>query len=226
MATKNNVNKPLPIPPRQPDSSFRLTTTLSIEARDHARRFILHAFEEESSTIARDDWEAEKECWVSGFLDAMDALGESIAVGGWLAGVRRSRKMATLHRTCDKTPKSGSLVNRLDADVQGGSSQNSSEPSDKGGTTPRGALEQLRHLLSKPTVPTPKPSNKHMLLTTGGFGAKHAIPNEDMGFDLIPSKIGCMFTPNVFLLPWSEESSPVQDVNAGVVLYGLDEWDG
>ncbi|KDQ52492.1 hypothetical protein JAAARDRAFT_184041 [Jaapia argillacea MUCL 33604] len=87
---------------------------------------------------------------------------------------------------------------------------------------PLRALQQLRRLVSKAAPLTPKPSRRHLLLTLTPFGSHRALPSEDMGFSLIPSRVGCHFTTGVYSLP---DVKPGDKIGNGQVLYGLDEWD-
>lgn len=221
----NATDKPLPIIPKPQENSYRLTTTLSVESRNHARQFILRALEEENAVIARNDWDSEKDSWATGLLDALDVLGEHMANGGWLAGIRRSRKAGILRKTSVNERKNQPPT-QDDPEMDAESPADASNESSSQSIPSEQALTQLRVLLSKLTLPSPKPAAKHMLLTTGAFGTRNAIPIEDTGFDLIPSSVGCVFTPNFFLMPWSSGTSTGKDVASGVVLFGLEEWDG
>jgi 1-phosphatidylinositol-3-phosphate 5-kinase len=221
LAMKNNLDKPLPTIPKQHDS-FRLTAILSVEARNHARRFVLHSLEEECSALAKVDWNSEKESWASGMLDSLDTLAEMAATSGWLTGLRQSR-MTSIIRNIVKSPVTDPASHSTD-DQSEGSADLSIERTRRG-LSSRQALQQIQQLLSNPVVMTPKPATRHILLTTDAFEAGET-PARNLGFDVIPSRVGCFFTPDFFLLPLSEGNGPIQEAVYGNVLYGLDEWDG
>ena len=82
------------------------------------------------------------------------------------------------------------------------------------------SLEQLRDAASKPFLPTPKPSVKHLLLTVAGSPTSE--PAEDLGFKLVRSAVHCSFKPGEFVIPTS--ISP--ETTEATILYGLDDWDG
>ena len=61
--------------------------TLSVDARAHLRKFILHALEEAGDVVPDD----EREEWAGAVEHALTELGERILLGGWLVGIRRAR---------------------------------------------------------------------------------------------------------------------------------------
>jgi 1-phosphatidylinositol-3-phosphate 5-kinase len=165
-------------------------------------------------------------------------LGESISRGGWLTGLKRGRKAQKLRREAKQTEsdkekakakkeqedlgkgknkKKGAqdeLLERPESDTRGLSQSPQSRNTYSGL-----ALSQIRELVGRPMVPTPKPSAKHMLLAVVPFGSRIALPQGYSGFDLISTGVGCIFASEVFTLP---DAQPAESV----VLYGLDEWDG
>ncbi|KAI0643396.1 hypothetical protein C8Q79DRAFT_1074629 [Trametes meyenii] len=223
--------KPLP---DIPSSSFRLSRfssniTLAIEARAHLHRFVSRALDEERDLCDR-------ETWTERIESSLDEVGASISRGGWLAGLRRARYVRKCRhdeeekrrsderaqkereeeeKTRGRTVKNRSRMQEVvldDSDVE-------DAPTDG---ERNAALEQLRTLASKPSLPSPKPSVKHLLLSVSGLASHMAEPMEDMGFRLVRPAVGCSFTTSEFALP--KTVAPEDDTDA-VVLYGLREWD-
>ncbi|KAI9060832.1 hypothetical protein FKP32DRAFT_1632308 [Trametes sanguinea] len=224
----SSMEKPLPeIPSGSRTSRFNLT--LTIEARAHLHRFIVRALDEEGDVRDRDTWAERIEA-------ALDELGASISRGGWLAGLRRGRYVRRRHHEEVERQKAEEKAKREKEDeekAKGKTAKGRSKmrevvlddshiedaPTDEQLNT---ALEQLRGLLAKPFIPTPKPSVKHLVLITSGFASHHSDPTEDMGFRLVRPAIGCTFKVNEFSLP--NVASPA-DESDNIVLYGLQEWD-
>lgn len=217
------MEKPLPdvplptIRPTQPRSGSSLTT-LTIEGREHLRKFLLRLLEEEGSVTNRDEW-------VNALDEALRELGEAIAIGGWLAGLKRARKV---RRESKKKDEEGQSVDEKPSTVKKADTSDAAEEDDVAEPTPsssrrtsneqaslrRNRLESLRVVLSKPTIPTPKPRIRHLLLTVAPYGIETAVFRS--------AEVSCKFTPDRFTLP----SPEAVDDDMERVLYGLDEWTG
>lgn len=224
MASKPDHDKPLPTLPKRHDAPK--LTTLSVEARNHTRRFILRALEEESSTIAGNDWNHDNDAWTNGILDALDSLGDSVVEGGWIAGANRSRRASIQRKLTLKDIKEG--VTTADAVAEPKSTAlpdllqhpaDLSPPKPPASTT----IEWLSFWASKALPPSPKPYAKHILLTVATFGH---FPDNASDFEIVPSAVGCIFSPSRFMLPRTASSSAHAGHEEGIILYGLDEWDG
>ena len=70
-----------------------LPKTLTVESRNHLRKFIGHVLEEE--TGFRD---ADRDAWVSGIESALNDLAREVDAGAWLSGIRRARAEALKRR--------------------------------------------------------------------------------------------------------------------------------
>lgn len=224
MASKSDHDKPLPTLPKRHEAPK--LTTLSVEARNHIRRFILHALEEESSAVAGNDRNYEKEAWTNGILDALDSLGDGIASGGWIVGANRSRRASIQRKLILRDTEEGTTT----ADAV--SEPKSIAASDVPKHTPdlpqpkppdSTVMDQISFWLSKALPPSPKPYAKHILLTVSGGG--HA-PDNVSDFELVSPAIGCVFSSSQFMLPHPVPSSEHADHEEGIILYGLNEWDG
>jgi len=225
MASKPDHEKPLPTLPKKHDAPK--LTTLSVEARNHARRFITRALEEESTAIAGNDWNNENDTWADGLLDALDSLGDGVANGGWIVGANRSRQASaqrklalrnTKETTTATTDAAAEPKNIAISDV----SEHAADPPPPKPTAGT-AMEQISRWMSKALPPSPKPYAKHILLTVSAYGH---IPDNVSDFEFVPSAVGCAFLPSRFTLPHLASSSKHVEYEEGIVLYGLDEWDG
>ena len=224
MASKSDHDKPLPTVPKRYDAPK--LTTLSVEARNHIRRFILHALEEESSSVAGNDRNYEKETWANAILDALDSLGDGIAGGGWIVGANRSRRASIQRKLILRDTEEGTTT--TDAVTEPKSIAASDVPKHTPDPPPRKppdstVMEQISLWLSKPLPPSPKPYAKHILLTVSGWG--HA-PENVSEFELVLPAIGCVFSSSRFVLPNPMPSSKHAGYEEGIILYGLNEWDG
>ena len=224
MASKPDNDKPLPTLPKRHDAPK--LTTLSIEARNHTRRIILRATEEESSATPGNDWNNEKDAWTDRILDALDSLGDGIANGGWIVGANRSRRVSIQRKLILRDTKEGTTT--ADAVTEPKSIAVSDVPEPTVDLPPPKppasmAMEQLSLWLSKALPPSPKPYAKHLLLTVTAYGH---VPDNVSDFELIPSAAGCTFSSSRFRLPHPTSSSKNAEHEEGIVLYGLDEWDG
>ncbi|TFK51229.1 hypothetical protein OE88DRAFT_1799856 [Heliocybe sulcata] len=248
-AATTAAQKPLPaIPSRR---NVRPLTTLTVDADAHLRRFLDHAIREDSYLSRLEDADSRRELWAGAIAGALTDLGDRVDRGGWLAGIRRAwrtrrarqveqRKKDEKERA-EKAEAEEKATKEGDAKDQDKSrrSRKQSKETDKGlplpPTPPSAsqeklqdtdrralALKQLQELASKPVLPRPKPSSKYLLLTLVPYGMRPLLPAEDMGFDLVPSNVGCIFSAEVFSLP-SPASNTAADERH--VLYGLEEWD-
>ncbi|PIL34683.1 hypothetical protein GSI_03463 [Ganoderma sinense ZZ0214-1] len=224
----DEMEKPLPDLPTA--ASRRRTPsnlTLTVDARAHLHRFLLHTLGEESELREKDNW-AER------LGTALNDLGAGVENGGWLAGLRRARYVRKRHhdeeekrraeedgrkdkeeeeRARNRTAKGRSKLKEVVVE---------DEPVDDGpsGELLAASLEQLREAALRPVVPSAKPSMKHLFLSVSGPPSE---PVEDMGFKLIrTTTLHCSFNPGEFALP---KSASGEDVREPVVLYGLHEWD-
>lgn len=78
--------KPLPdLPLRAPHPQD--PAALSLDARAHLHRFILHSLEEDNALAD------ESESWAGALEGALFELGTSISSGGWLTGLKRGRAL-------------------------------------------------------------------------------------------------------------------------------------
>ncbi|KAF7986678.1 hypothetical protein HWV62_20180 [Athelia sp. TMB] len=227
-------HKPLPSIPRRRSDFQRTTSYLTVEGREHLRTLI-------RSTLAGDEqvWREEgvRDTWAIALECALDELGKNIANGGWLTGVKRGRMAAKARRAAELRTMAEEKVAKQAEDslsVKGKGKYESSEdaqkaekdlpmtPSRPSSSTTTGhqklALQQLRELISQPTLPTPKPTAKYLLLCVKPLGKTPSV--EDSGFDLVPHNTACNFQSNVFSL-----SEDLPDGDRNTVLYGLHEWD-
>ncbi|KAJ6632234.1 hypothetical protein B0H10DRAFT_2206622 [Mycena sp. CBHHK59/15] len=202
---------PKPLPAIPVVATVPKLTTLSVEARGHRGRIIRHI-------LSETQLDKDSELWASALEDALDELGDSVARGRWLAGVKRGRRARVgpharkpMSRTATMSSYDGSV-----SEVSDPTSDHASFPSSPGDE----ALRQIRELAAKPTIPSSKPYPKHLLLCVAPLGSRIALPSEDSGFDIIPSNIGCTFKAAVFSLPADDSDEPSS------ILYGLAEWDG
>ena len=224
MASKPDHEKPLPVLPQKHDAPQ--LTTLSVEARNHTRRFVIRALEEESTEIAGRDWNHEKDAWANGILDALDSLGDSIANGGWIVGANRSRRASIQRKLALRDTKEGTTA--ADAITESKSitvadvpvhTVDLPPPNPPAGTT----MEQISLWVSKALTPSPRPYPKHILLTVTAYG--HASENIS-DFEFVPSTVGCAFSASRFVLPHTISSPKCAEREEGIILYGLNEWDG
>jgi len=223
MASKLDHDKPLPTLPKRHDAPK--LTTLSVEARNHTRRFVLRALEEVASAIPESDWNHDKEAWTDGIFDALDSLGDAVANGGWIVGTNRSRRASIQRKLALRDAKEGTTTADAVTEPKSIAATDVSEhaadiPPPK---PPTGAaMEQISLWLSKAIPPSPKPHAKHILLTVTAFG--HLPDVSD--FEFVPSAVGCTFFPSRFMIPHPVSSSKHAEHEEGIILYGLDEWDG
>ena len=233
----NTSQKPLPsIPQRQ--EAGRNITNLTIEGRDHLRGIIQSALEDRAnlSDEARDSLAGSME-------SALDVLGESIGMGGWLAGVKRNRMARKAKRAEERKKHEEKKAKELEehGESEGDAAKvpqkredkelpkQPSETSSQAASVPsiphkrsarfHLALEQLRDLAARPSLPTPKPPAKHLMLCLSLFTKDS--PDDDSGFSIVPGNKDCIFKSGVFSLP----QELIEDSESGI-LFGLNEWDG
>ena len=217
MASIPDHDKPLPTLPKRYSDSPRLAT-LSVEARTHTRRFILRALEEESSAIPDCDWDHDNETWANGILDALDSLGDGLTQGGWIVGANRSRRASTQRKLNLRDIREGTTTSEAVTEPKtiAISDAPESPPDCPQPKSPNStAMEQISLWISKHLPPSPKPYPKHLLLTVAPYGH---VSESVSDFEFIPSAVGCVFSTSRFMLPRGHEE--------GIILYGLDEWDG
>lgn len=230
----DEMEKPLPdLPAGNAAASRRRTSSslaLTVEARAHLHRFILHALGEEGDI-------RDKEMWAEHVGTALGDLGAAVERGGWLAGLRRARYVRK--RRHDEGEKRRAEENeRKDKEeeerVRNRTAKGRSklkeatvvedEVVDDGPNIEvlAASLEQLRTAALKPALPTMKSSMKYLVLSVSGPPSSE--PSEDMRFKLIRSTtLHCSFNPGELSFP---KSASGEDVTEPVVLYGLHEWDG
>ncbi|KAJ7440325.1 hypothetical protein B0H11DRAFT_2292992 [Mycena galericulata] len=214
-------SKPLPEIPNLPLTTTTTTnnsnaapnlTKLSTDARRHRAAVLRYLLAETALNLNED----ERVDWAGALEEALDALGEAVGRGKWLAGVKRGRQRETSPRgTILQTDTASSQSSNAEcATADTAEQKNATE------TTERDRLAALRLLAAQPTLPNPRPGPKHLLLCVAPLGSRLAapLPKEDSGFALVPSRIGCVFTPGSFTLPEDDDA-------ATSVLYGLAEWD-
>ncbi|EIN06853.1 hypothetical protein PUNSTDRAFT_136681 [Punctularia strigosozonata HHB-11173 SS5] len=242
--------KPLPAIPAPPSKVQRTTATLTVEATAHLRKFITHALREHDQVLWSDGGVGEEEeeeeeegdatmlLWVDALEATLNELNARIVSGGWLAGVRRARNLRKerLRRERDEFVQvekedgegvSGAADEKRVAAGDGALDERDAKLSESQAEEDRTrlALEQLDELVSRPVVPTPTPTPKHLLLTVAPYaGQSVAIRGEDDDFQFISSTVACKFTSGAFSLPVSFDRS-IDATTGGAVLYGLREWD-
>ncbi|TFK90728.1 hypothetical protein K466DRAFT_516707 [Polyporus arcularius HHB13444] len=222
------MEKPLPELPSARGRKLSSNLALTTEARAHLHRFVSRALEEEKDMRDRDTWAEKVEA-------SLDELGASLTRGGWLPGLKRGRYVRRRHHEEEEKRKAEEQAKRdkeqeeqarnrtakgrskLKESVVEDNHHLDDEPNDE----QRDALlEQLRDAASRPFLPTPKPSIKHLLLTVAG--PPTAEPAEDMGFRLVRSAVHCSFKQGEYVLP---KTVATADSTDATVLYGLDDWD-
>lgn len=233
------MDKPLPNVPAALSNSKQLPanvalTVLSIEGRSHLRRFLLRCLQDEAPQLSQ------HEAWADALDVALRQLGESISLGGWLAGFRRAK---VLKKTLGKEKAAKASDNEKGKGEKEDAIKTSSKQSTEKqassslvkeqaaqSTFPvvqdpeaahKVAFHSLKFFVSKPVVPIPKPTAKHLLLTVAPFGSSDLSAEVD--YEVIHADAGCIFTPGLFTFPISYTA--VQDSDASI-LYGLDGWIG
>jgi len=237
------AQKPLPAVPRH--SNTQSLTTLSTDALSHLSDFVRHILSD-----ADDDYfpGGTKEAWGRALELGLVELGNSISRGDWLTGLLRARKVQKARRDTERqdAEREKSRAKKEHEDLGKGkakrkgiqaTAQNMEEAPERNDTEGRGFLtgarslhhadttlahRQVQELISRPSLPAPKSTVKHLMLSVAPFGSRIAMTAEGRELGVSPYGLACVFTSGVFSLP--EAGSNESDGN--VVLYGLDEWDG
>ncbi|KAJ7760904.1 hypothetical protein DFH07DRAFT_740406 [Mycena maculata] len=185
-------------------------TILTSDARTHRGAVLRYLLADVGLNMNED----ERDDWADALEGGLDGLGEAVARGRWLAGVKRSR-LAPTRPTMVRFDTASSTQSSASAE------QADTAPPTETADTVRDRLAALRLLASQPTLPNPTPSPKHLLLCVAPLGSRIALPlpAEDSGFALVSARVACAFSPGSFVLPEDGEG------NASSVLYGLAEWD-
>ena len=247
------MDKPLPELPHkthrshkhpQPNTNW---ATLSVDAQEHLHKFILHALEESDDAVPQDEWEE----WATGVEHALRDLGERISLGGWLVGIRRAKMLRIREKAerlmAKKVQGSDTVISRKDdgpSSVRGkGSQPNGNEPgyftlgryngksagqASQTSEAEPSFKETLQSLRTQATTlrasPGPKPTAKHLLLTVAPPGRMPVTDQSDAEeYEFPRSQFTCSFFPGVFAMPQAGDS---EEDEHGVILYGLDTWDG
>lgn len=215
--------------------------SLTVDARVHLHKFLLQAIQDESS--AENGLGDYAEDWASALEGALSSLGERIAMGGWLPGLRRSRTKRWTER---ERSRARERANSSKRDVAEPAAVKKDESNAKDVNVPRpepfeehsylsigrtfrgvdkswsSSLAALREATSHQVVPTPKPTAKHLLLTVAPYGAIPIQASEEVNYEFVPHHIECIFTAGVFSLPHGDVS---ENEVREAILMGLDSWD-
>lgn len=240
------MEKPLPDLPqpsklRLKDTPAGNPVTLTVDARVHLHNFIVQAIQDEADSA--DGLADGAEDWASALEGALASLGERIAMGGWLPGIRRARmkRWTEKERIRARARASSSSPDSTETSII-----KKDEPKAKDTDSPRpqsfeehgylsigrshpqqeqswhASFTSLRDAASHQVVPTPKPTAKHLVLAAAPFGAIPFDATEEANYEFLPRQIECVFTANVFSLPQGDSSEAEA---REVILLGLDSWD-
>lgn len=228
--TSTSADKPLPTPPTSRPSGRDLAR-LSVESRAHLRLFIKHALAEENVEGASS--------WAKPLELALRELCDAMVRGAWLVGLKEARKAEQNRRWLEEKEERERKQGETDTTAkEGDKAKGRGRDKDKGcyegvwTQTPdaserfhdertRRALVQISRSMSEANTPRTGLVPAHLLIT---LSPKNAIlPPRDNVFDEVPSNKMCLFTADKYLLPSAEEWKRGA---GGIVLYGLDEWDG
>ncbi|KAH7868609.1 uncharacterized protein C8R40DRAFT_814762 [Lentinula edodes] len=210
-------HKPLPELPST--SKTPNLARLSIQAQKHRERFIRFVLSE-----LNDAWiDNNLEEWTRVLEDALDDLASSMSQGRWLTGIKKykalkekqSKKKRKLDKKVDLTENSTGPRKSTGADGIFDNGSKKSEVQISSSNSER--LERLRQIVAEPDVPSRTPKSRHLLLCLAPLGSRVALPDEDSGFNLVPSTLGCSFRNSVFVLPEGGEEMDA-------ILYGFHEW--
>lgn len=230
-STSTLADKPLPTPPtRQLNGNWKELARLSVESRAHLRLFIKHALAEENVESASS--------WAKGIELALYELCDAMVRGAWLAGLKEARKAEQNRRWLEekeeretkqlegggyatikgsekwkeKTPKLASCEGRNQTPDVGELSEDERR---------RMALAQMSKAITTHKTPSPRTKPSHLLLTLSPRNA--ILPAQNNAHDIQPTKTMCLFTVDKYMLPSTDDC---KHDTGGIVLYGLDEWDG
>ncbi|KAJ3914042.1 hypothetical protein F5877DRAFT_51221 [Lentinula edodes] len=210
-------HKPLPELPST--SKTPNLARLSIQAQKHRERFIRFVLSE-----LNDAWiDNNLEEWTGALEDALDDLTSSMSQGRWLTGIKNNKalkekqpkKIRKLDEKVDLTENSAGSRKSPGADEIFDNGLRKSEIQISSSNSER--LERLRQIVAEPDLPSRKSKSRHLLLCLAPLGSRVALPDDDSGFNLAPSTLGCSFRNSVFVLPEGGEEM-------NVILYGLQEW--
>ncbi|KAH8105226.1 hypothetical protein BXZ70DRAFT_919923 [Cristinia sonorae] len=214
------MEKPLPDIPastlhsNQQQHASSTLSTLTVEAYDHLHKFLLCLLEDEEGL------ESSRDEWVRAIQGGLRELGEGMAMGDWLAGIKRGK---LLKKKLSRTAEVGSTVKSgISEEAKGDVDEHQPASKVSTGSTPKSIedlrnhhLESLRSMVNKSTTPLPKPRVKHLLLTVTPFGVDWP---ENAGLKSIETS--CRFVSGAFALP--PQGASGNDLDN--VVYGLDEW--
>lgn len=218
--------------------------TLSVDAQAHLHTFILYALEESKDAVP----EEEAEEWAEAIEHALAELGERIALGGWLVGLRRARMRRMQERAERVSARRLSTETVVLRREEGSSSLKGKGAQAPGSHDEQGYFTLSRHngkgavqfpLPPEPSTrelvktlrarlvastPNPKPTAKHLLLTVAAPGTMPSPIEQDdaADYEFPRSQFGCIFSPGIFTVP---EKDDVEEDERGAILYGLDSWD-
>ncbi len=240
------MEKPLPDLPqpsqlRLKDTAAGNPVTLTVDARVHLHSFIVQAIRDETDGV--EGLADGAEDWANALEGALASLGERIAMGGWLPGIRRARMKRWAEKEQIRARERASLgssdstepptAKKDDLKAKGTDSPRPESSEEHGylsigRTTPQqeqswhASFTSLRIAASHPLVPTPRPTAKHLLLTVAPFGAMPFDASEEANYEFLPRQIECIFTASVFSLPQGDIS---ETEAREAILLGLDSWD-
>lgn len=219
------TSKPLPAIPTLAMSA----TTLSVGARAHRSRLIRHIL----SQTQEPGVESRQDGWAYVLEEVLDDLGDAIARGEWISGVkqRRALKRARLEKKAQaekKDAESEKKTTEKSKDKKEGSATSTvteaAEVVKPAAATqsPVDILKDIRSLASNRmlTESTGSPPS-YLVLCVAPHGSRTPLPAEDSGFDVVPANIGCSFSTGTYSLHVTDS-----DELTTTVLYGLREWEG
>lgn len=225
-STSTLSDKPLPTPPtRQLSGNWKELARLSVESRAHLRLFIRHALAEENVESASS--------WAKGIELALYELCDAMVRGAWLAGLKAARKAEQNRRWLEEKEERETKQGGGYATVKGSekwkektpklaSCEGRNQPPDVGELSEDErrcmALAQISKAITTTKTPSPRTKPSHLLLTLSPRNA--ILPH---GHDIQATKTMCLFTVDKYMLPSTDDC---KHGTGGIVLYGLDEWDG
>ncbi|KAG6820693.1 hypothetical protein H0H93_013212 [Arthromyces matolae] len=176
--------KPLPALPQN--------SALSLDARQHRTQLIQSFITESNVNVG----------WVYAIEEALDELGKCLAQGKWLEGLKRLReaKMREAERQKDvqrekESDKSKTTKRKKQQDAESGEASLSSSAEIPG--PPESTLTQARTLENTNLTLL---GVRHLFLCVAPPTSRPNLPSEDSGFNIVPSIVGCAFTPGTYAL--------------------------